>query len=95
MVRHLPLTCTSVIARQISTTNPQFPAVCGLAGTMIQSRSPSRIKPADCGPPATALGEMAAVMACAAKPSATVAPRTAPSLRQGRSLTSRVSRPSP
>ena len=62
---------------------------------MIQSRSPSPSQPLDCGPLATALGEMAAAMACAAKPSATVAPRTAASLRQGRSLTSRVSRPSP
>ena len=40
------LTCTSAISRHTSSTNPQLPAVCGLAGTMTQSRSALPIQPA-------------------------------------------------
>src|SRR5713101_198300 len=85
IVRQRLSTCTSATSRHISSTNPKFPGTRGLAGTITQSRSALAIQPPDCGPPATALADMARAMACAAKPKATVAARTAASRRHGRS----------
>src|ERR1700735_2356798 len=92
IVRHRVPTWTSVISMTISATKPQFPGVCGLAGTITQSRSALAIQPPDWGPLATALADIAWAMAYAAKPNATVAASTTASLRHGRTLASRVSR---
>ena len=66
-----------------------------LAGTITQSRTASAIQPLDCGPPATALAEIALTIACRTKPNTTVAAEHRAEPRHGRSLTISVSRITP
>ena len=67
----------------------------GFAGTITQSRTTSAIQPLDCGPPATAAGEIASTIACAANPNTTVATEHREPYVHGRSLTISVSRITP